>query len=199
MKPTFKNPAELANYFHFRPTTKADENRLATAWNMYNSNYKGDGCMGSIAEVLTATSNSKKQFVSNTGRVDCYIKYRCESGAVIPVAVERKTNGGRLCTIETEYSRAEHIEGRYVVYSLDVCNAGTSHLRRHVDAVIIPRKLFVDKLNEFNAIKAVNRHGVLEGYGIQATSRKLFDWLCNWPIAYDRNAVYSDDDFEGLE
>ena len=58
--------------------------------------------------------------------------------------------------------------------------------------------VFIDKLIEFKAIKAVNRNGELEGYGIQASSKKLYNWLADYPIVYDRNAVYCDEDFEGL-
>ncbi len=199
MEKKFKTPEELAHYFKFVPNTKADEERLAKAWEMYIANYRGDGCMGCCAEMLTATSHSKKTTVSNTGRTDCYVKYRSASGAVIPVAVERKTNGGRIKSIESEYSDAEVMSGRYVVYSLDVCNSGTGNLRRYVPAVVVPRKLFVEKLKEFNAIKTVSHGGVVDGYAIQCTSKKLYLWLADWPIVYDRNAIYSDEDFEGLE
>lgn len=198
MRPTFKNKYEMVKYFNFTPETDADEIRINKAWNMYIINYRGDGCMGCIAEMLTATSNSKKATISNSGRVDCYIKYRTNSGYIVPVSVESKTNGGRLETLETEFSKAEHMSGKYVVYSLDVCNKGTNNKRRYVPAVVIPRRLFIEKLAEFGAIKAVNKNGQLNGFGIQSSSKKLYNWLTDYPIVYDRNAVYSDDDFEGL-
>ena len=199
MKPIFKNAVEMCEYFNFEAQTQEDRERVFKAWEMYIMDYRGEGVMGCVAEMLTATKHSKKVFIASIGHMDCYIKYRAKTGAVVPVSVERKTNGGRIRTFETEFSRAEGMSGKYVVYSLDICNAATSHKRRYVPAVVIPRKLFVDKLEEFNAIKAVNRHGELEGYAIQASSKKLFDWLKDWPIVYDRNAVYCDDDFEGLE
>jgi hypothetical protein len=199
MKPIFYDAFDMCDYFNFKIETKADAERASKAWQMYVTDYRGDGCMGCVAEMLTATKNSKKTHISNSGRVDCFIKYRAESGAVVPVSVERKTNGGRIRTFETEFSAAEEMSGRYVVYSMDVCNSSTSNKRRHVDAVVIPRKLFVEKLAEFNAIKKVNRNGALEGFAIQVSSKKLYDWLVDWPIVYDRNAVYCDDDFDGLE
>lgn len=199
MKPIFKDSVEMCAYFNYVAESKEDRERVKKAWEMYKSDYRGAGVMGCLAEMLSATKHSNKEFISNTGRADCYLRFRAASGAVIPVSFERKTNGGRIRTLETEFSKAEKMSGRYVVYSLDICNAATSHKRRHVAAVVIPRKLFVEKLAEFNAIKAVNRHGELEGFAIQASSKKLFDWLTDWPIVYDRNAVYSDDDFEGLE
>lgn len=155
--------------------------------------------MGCVAEILTATTHSHKTTVSNVGRNDCYIKYRAESGAIISMAAERKTNGGRVKTLESEFSRAEEMNGRFVVYSMDVCNSGTSYLRRRVAAVVIPRKVFVSKLVELNAIKAINKHGELDGFGIQVTNKPLYEWLSDWPVVYDRNAVYSADDFDGLE
>lgn len=199
MKPIFDSKESLARYFKFKIESKADALRLEKAWAMYVSDYKGDGCIGCCAEVLTATAHSKKATVSNTGRIDCFLKYQTENGHVIPVAVERKINGGRIKTLETEFSKAEEMAGRYVVYSLDICNANTSYLRRHVQAVVIPRRLFVEKLVEFNAVKTVSHGGIVDGLAIQCTSRKWFDWLCDWPVVYDRNAVYSDADFEGLE
>lgn len=198
MKPIFNNPHELASYFDFAPMSMNDNIRLAKAWQMYITDYKGDGCMGCVAEILTATTNSKKCAVSNAGRNDCFIKYRSASGAVIPVWCERKTNGGRTATIETEYSKAEQIIGKFVVYSLDICNKSTSYLRRRVPAVVIPRVEFINKLIEFNAIKEMRHKGKLDGYGIQSSSKQWFVWLSEYPIVYDRNAIYSDDDFEGL-
>lgn len=199
MKPVFSNSEELARYFHFVPGSKRDEKRLEKAWMMYTTNYRGDGCMGCVAEILTATTHSHKVTVSNVGRNDCYIKFQAASGAIISLTAERKTNGGRVRTLESEFSRAEEMNGRFVIYSMDVCNSGTSYLRRHVDAVVIPRKLFISKLNDLGAIKAINKHGELDGFGIQVTNKPLYEWLSDWPVVYDRNAIYRDEDFEGLE
>lgn len=199
MKPIFSNREQLAKYFHFEPTSDKDVKRLDKAWAMYVTDYRGDGCMGCVAEVLAATTHSKKETISNAGRVDCFIRYRTESGHIIPVSVERKTNGGRVRTVETEFSKAEEMSGKFVVYSMDVCNAATSNLRRRVQPVVIPRKLFMEKLVEFKAIKSVNRNGELEGFAIQVSKKAFYEWLLDWPVVYDRNAVYCDDDFEGLE
>lgn len=204
-RPAFSTKEALAEYFSFKPASASDEVRLDKAWALYQTNYKGHGCLGCCAEMLTATTNSTKVTISNTGRIDCHIKFKSSSGYVIPVSCERKTNGGRIETIEGEFSKAEHIEGKYIVYSLDICNTSTSGKRRYVPAVVIPRLLFIEKLIEFNAIKKVYKYveetgeRYLDGYGIQASSKKLYAWLADWPIVYDRNAVYCDDDFEGLD
>ena len=199
MKPIFKNAEELANYFNFEVKSTNDALRLAKAWKMYVTDYRGDGCMGSCAEMLTATSGSKKATISNAGKMDCFINYRSASGHVVPVSAERKTSGGRIQTFETEFSKAEQIQGKYVVYSMDVCNKNTGYIRRYVPAVVIPRKLFIQKLIEFGAIKEMKHGGIVDGYGIQVTKKEWFLWLSDWPIVYDRNAIYSDDDFEGLD
>lgn len=199
MKPIFTNSQELADYFNFKPESSFDNARLEKAWKMYVTNYRGDGCMGCITEVLCASTHSNKTTVANVGKNDGWTSYRAASGKVYRVKFECKTNGGRLETLESEFSKAEKMQGRYVIYMLDVCNSGTSGKRRFVPAVIIPRKLFLEKLKEFNAIKPMRHGGKLDGYGIQATSKRLWLWLLDWPIVYDRNAIYSDDDFEGLE
>lgn len=198
-KPIFKDETELARYFKFVTVTKADKARLDKAWTMYVTNYRGDGCMGCVAEMLTATANSKKSTISNAGKADCFIRYRSANGSVVPVSVERKTNGGRIQTIETDFSKAETMGGKYIVYSMDVCNSTTGNKRRHVPAVVIPKALFLEKLIEFNAIKRINHGGVCDGLAIQVSNKALYVWLSEWPIVYDRNAVYTDDDFDGLE
>ena len=203
-RPVFATKDDLAKYFSFKPASESDNVRLDKAWELYKTNYKGHGCLGCCAEMLTATTNSSKTTISNAGRVDCFIKYKSASGYVVPVSCERKTNGGRVETVENEFSKAEHIEGKYVVYSLDVCNSSTSGKRRYVPAVVIPRLQFLEKLIEFKAIKKVYKYTeegerYLDGYGIQSSSKQLYAWLSDWPIVYDRNAVYSDEDFEGLE
>lgn len=199
MKIMFENKEELASYYKFIVKTSQDALRLEKAWHMFLTNYKGDGCMGCINEILTATSHSKKAHVSNAGKHDCYIKFRTADGKIIPVPCERKTNGGRIQSFESEFSKAEKMTGRYVIYSMDVCNSGTNYVRRHVDPVVIPMQLFIDKLYEFNAVKAINKGGELNGFGIQVTCKPLYLWLCDWPVVYDRDAVYTDEDFEGLE
>lgn len=195
----FESKEALAQYFGFVPETILDEIRLDLAWNMYLEKYKGDGCMGCVSEVLTATKNSKKTHISSQGKADCFIKYRTESGRVIPVSCERKTNGGRIQTFDTAYTKAERMVGKFVVYSLDICNKNTQYSRRFVPAIVIPKTLFISKLLEFNCLKGMNHNGKQDGIGIQCTSKKFYEWLCDYPIVYDRNAVYCADDFEDLE
>ena len=196
---TFADQAAMLRYYHFTVNNDNDAERARKAWNIYLYGYKGDGKFGCIAEMLRAPSGSSKTTVSNPGKFDEYIKFRTVSGAVIPVGCESKTNGGRIQTFETEYSKAEKLAGRYVIYSMDVCNSCTGGLRRCVPAKVFPRQLFIEKLYELGAVKTINHKGKCTGYGIQVSSKKLYEWLDEWPILFDRDAVYSDDDFEGLE
>ena len=199
MKINFSSLEEMARYFNFIAQTENDVIRLKAAWNCYVTNYRGDGNYGCIAEILTATPHSNKRTVSNSGHVDCRILWKSESGRVVPVSVERKTNGGRIETVETEFSVAEKMSGKFVVYSMDICNSGTSYLRRHVDAVIVPKTLFLAKLKEFGAIKTVRHNGQIDGYAIQVTCKPWYLWLSEYPVKYERDRVYMASDFIGLE
>ena len=196
---TFKNADDMCRYYRFSINSDKDAERVEKAWYIYVHGYKGDGKFGCIAEMLRAPSGSSKTTVSNPGKFDEYIKFRTASGAVIPVGCESKTNGGRIQTFETELSKAEYMTGRYVIYSMDVCNSCTGGLRRRVPAKVFPKQLFIEKLYELGAVKAINHKGKCTGYGIQVSSKKFYEWLSDWPILFDRDAVYCDDDFMGLE
>lgn len=199
MMKKFESKEALAKYFGFVPESDLDFMRLDVAWDIYLEEYKGDGCMGCVSEVLTATKGSKKLTISSQGKADCRIMFRSESGRVVPVPVERKTNGGRIETKETTFTKAEKMFGKYVVYSLDICNKNTQYMRRYVPAVVVPKNLFIKKLFEFNAVKEMRHNGTVDGIGIQSSSKKFYEWLLDYPVVYDRNAVYTADDFEDLE
>lgn len=198
MFPIFESKEDMARYFGYVAMTPADHERLEKAWKLFVTRYKGDGCFGCVAEMLTATSGSKKATISNTGRVDCYFMFRYENGSIVPCSAERKTNAGRIATLETEYSKAEEMSGRFVIYSMDVCNANTSYLRRYCPPKILPRRLFVDTLYSLNAVKLTCKRGIPDGYSIQSGLKSLWLWMCEYPVEYDRNRVYSAADFESL-
>lgn len=195
---TFNSKEEVAKYFDFIVMTKADEIRLEKAWSMWVEKYRADGVVGCMAEMLTATPNSKKSTISNAGKTDCFIRYRTENGIIVPVRCESKINGGRIQTIESEYSKAEEINGKFIVYRFDICNANTSNLRRHCPPLVFPRVEFVNYLYTHNLVKKVNHKSKTVGYAIQVTSKAWFEFLSDYPIVWDRTAVYSDNDFDGL-
>jgi hypothetical protein len=76
---------------------------------------------------------------------------------------------------------------------------------RNLPPVIAPVDLFVAMLQEVNAIKAINKNGELDGYGIQVSSKKMFkrlsDYINNYgdAVIFDNEKVFEDWDFEGLE
>lgn len=147
-----------------------------------------DGKRGKAFELENARKGSKKTYVAKPGEADGSAKFRI-NGKIKYIKAEFKTNGGRVEDIA---------KSEFCVYRLDICNSSTSGVRRYVPAVIIPSKIFLDFLYANNLVKAINRHGELDGYGIQASSKKLYLALLNWCIPYDKNTVYTYEDFEGL-
>lgn len=147
-----------------------------------------DGKKGKAFELENARRGSKKIYVAKAGEADGCAKFRI-NGKIKYVKVEFKTNGGRVEDIA---------KSEFCVYRLDICNSSTSNIRRYVDPVIIPSKVFLDYLYANNLVKAINRNGMLDGYGIQASSKKLYLALQDWCIPYDKDTVYTYEDFEGL-
>lgn len=152
------------------------------------SNKKDDGRRGKAFEIEITRKGSKKITVSGINENDNTAKFMI-NGEIQYIPVEVKTNGGRIDNI---------LDKKYVVYRLDLCNSTTSNKRRHVEPVIIPSQIFVDFLYSINAVKVINKKGVFDGYGIQANSKKLYLALLDWVIPYDKDTVYTIDDFDGL-
>ena len=149
---------------------------------------KDDGKKGKAFELENARKGSKKVYVAKAGEADGSAKFRI-NGKIKYVKTEFKTNGGRV----EDIAKAE-----FCVYRLDICNSSTSNKRRYVESVIIPSKVFLDFLYTNNLVKAINKHGKLDGYGIQASSKKLYLALLEWCIPYDKDTIYTYEDFEGL-
>ena len=152
------------------------------------SNTKDDGRYGKCFELEEARKGSTKITVAGVGEKDGTAKFNI-NGEIKYVDVEFKTNGGRIEDISLY---------EYVVYRLDICNVSTSHKRRYISPVIIPSKIFLDFLYRNNLVKAINKNGVLDGYGIQASSKKLYNALLEWVIPYDKDTIYTKEDFEDL-
>lgn len=152
------------------------------------NNIADDGRFGKIFEIENARKGSRKTTVASVNEKDGTAKFKI-NGKIHYISVEFKTNGGRVEDIE---------KSPYVVYRLDICNSSTSGIRRYISPVIIPSTVFMDFLRENKLIKAVNKGGKLDGYGIQASSKKLYLALLDWCIPYDKDTIYTPDDFEGL-
>lgn len=174
--------------------TKYQENRMAEAVRIL-SNEADSGRFGRVKELERARPNSRKSKVSAQGRADVYVKY---NGQYVPA--ESKTNGGRVDTLLNGTNKV-----KFVIYSLDFTQkhkaTKTAPAReevRHIDDVIIPTEIFVAVLRQFNAIKEVAHNGVVDGIAIQPSSKKLFQWLSEWPVEFHNDWDYTSEDFEGL-
>lgn len=155
-----------------------------------------DGARGKIFELECATKNSKKTDIGEVNESDVYIHV---GGKNANIKAEVKTNGGRIESLINGKNPA-----KYVIYRLDIdikLPAGkTKPARiehRHVDPVVIPTDVFINALIRFNAIK--NTNGKQPERAIQVTSKKLYNWLLEWPIPYNPTLIYQISDFEGLE
>lgn len=153
------------------------------------------GYFGRVFENQCARPKSRKKSVSSAGKADVHIKY---NGRYIPAEV--KTNGGRVDSLIDGTNKS-----KFVIYVMDYTQrhkAGKKteawEERRTVGPLIIPTGLFLNCLQEVNAIKTVNKHGEYDGLGIQVSSQKLYKRLLQWPVEYDRTRDYTSADFEGL-
>lgn len=163
-------------------------------------NNADDGRFGRAFELACARTNSHKTSVSKQGQVDVSVKFIDGNGKVKYVPCEAKTNGGRLDEL------LNGSKAKYVVYRLEFIQKHKATKTREawdevrtVEPVIIPKTLFLAKLKEFNAIKVINRNGEFDGYGIQVSSKKWYEWLVDYPVKFDNESTYEEWEFEGLE
>lgn len=153
------------------------------------------GYFGRITENQYARPKSRKKCVSSAGQADVHIKY---NGRYVPAEV--KTNGGRVDSLLDGSNKSKFVI--YVMEYVQRHKAGKKteawEERRSIGPLIIPTALFLNCLQEVNAIKTVNKHGEYDGLGIQVSSKKLYQRLLQWPVEYDRTRDYTSADFEGL-
>lgn len=151
-----------------------------------------DGAIGRAFELTCHTEHSHKMRVSSQGKADTFIKY----GRGV-VAAECKINGGRI-----ESLRKGKV--KFVIYAMNFTQKhGATKKRdaweeqRIIDPVLIPTNIFLAALDRFGATKNTNGRNPEEA--IQVSSKKLYEWLLEWPIPYEPDSRYTEDDFEGLE
>lgn len=163
-------------------------------------NNADDGRFGRAFELTCARLNSHKTSVSKQGQVDVSVKFVDGNGKVKYIPCEVKTNGGRVDEL------LNGSKAKYVIYRLEFVQKHKASKTREawdevrtVDPVIIPKALFLAKLKEFNAIKVINRNGEFDGYGIQVSSKKWYEWLADYPVKFDNENAYEEWEFEGLE
>ena len=163
-------------------------------------NNADDGRFGRAFELTCARLNSHKTSVSKQGQVDVSVKFIDGNGKVKYIPCEAKTNGGRVDEL------LNGSKAKYVIYRLEFVQKHKASKTREawdevrmVEPVIIPKALFFAKLKEFNAIKVINRNGEFDGYGIQVSSKKWYEWLADYPVKFDNENAYEEWEFEGLE
>ena len=153
------------------------------------------GAKGRIFENRNARPKSNKKDVSGAGKDDNHIKY---NGRYVPA--ESKTNGGRVDSLIDGTNKS-----KFVIYAMDYTQRHKAGKRteaweehRSISPIIIPTALFLNCLQEVNAIKTINKNGEYDGLGIQVSSLKLYQRLLQWPVEFDRTRDYTSADFEGL-
>lgn len=164
------------------------------------NNSADPGRIGRAFEIMCARENSRKTTVAKQNETDVYVKFSI-NGKIRYIPAECKTTGGRIGSLLDGSNKA-----KYVIYSLDFIQKHKAtktrpewEEHRHIDPVIIPTAIFIAKLRELNAIKAMRRDGELDGdYAIQPSNKRWFEWLSEWPVEFNREWTYEECDFEGL-
>lgn len=166
----------------------------------YLSNADDCGRFGRAFELSCARPLSNKTTVAKQGTTDVSVKFKTATGYKYEPC-ECKTNGGRIDDLLDGTNKS-----RYVVYHMDTTQkhkATKSHEEwvevRRVEPVIIQTHLFLTVLKRFNAIKEVRHGGVVDGLAIQVSSKKLYEWLKDYSVKFDREAVYEEWEFEGVD
>lgn len=166
----------------------------------HENNANDQGGRGRAFELMCAREKSHKCKVSEQNEIDVYIKMEV-NGKIAYVPAECKTNGGRVDELLNGTTKA-----KFIIYRLDF----TQKLKNSVDVrtippVVIPVDLFLALLHEVNAIKAINKKGLLDGYGIQVSSKKLYNRLLAYIenygdcVLFDNEKTFDDWAFEGIE
>lgn len=162
--------------------TKYEKARKENALRHFNNADNDSGAFGRIKEILSKSKHSRQINFAKQGRGDCFVYVDGKR-----YTAECKTNGGRIGHLY------EKNAPKYVVYSMDVCNAGTSHLRRQISQIVIRTDKFLAILEECGAIK--NTNGKQPEPAIQVTSKALFIALDSYPLKYDSSRKYTESDF----
>lgn len=153
------------------------------------------GAHGCAFELANAPKSSRKTEVSRGGRVDnvksLYI--RDENGNISKENFESKTTGGRVTSI---IAALENGNDGYVVYELNICNKNTDYKPYNPPAIVCKYSVFMAALEECKAIKgATDRHGNFNGYQIQPSIKAWINWVSDYPVKWEREAVYDWFDF----
>lgn len=178
--------------------TIQERRRKAIAFHENNTNDPGG--RGRAFELMCAREKSHKCRVAEQNEIDVYIKMEV-NGKIVYVPAECKTNGGRIDEMLNGTTKA-----KYIIYRLEFTQKLKNSVEvRTVPPVVIPVSLFVQALREINAIKAINKKGVLDGYGIQVSSKRLYSKLLEYIdnygdcVLFDNEKTFEDWAFDGIE
>lgn len=173
-------------------STKAAKARQRLGYK-YLNNLNDEGRFGRVEELLSTTKYSNKIRVGLQGKPDTYIKWKNSDNVVTSRPIEVKTNGGRISDL---IRRLENGKDTLIVYSLNICNSTTKGKPRVIEPVLMYFSEFYKMLKETNAIK--NTNGRNPEIAIQPSSKKMYNRLLDYPIPYEQDTIYSEDDLEGL-
>lgn len=171
------------------------ENRIR----YHENNIRDCGGRGRAFELSCAREKSHKTAVAEQNQKDVSIKI-FDGSKIRYIEAECKTNGGR---IEGFYNGS--VKAKFVIYRLEY----TQKLKfendvRVIPPVIIPTDLFLNMLEDVKAIKAINRNGELDGYGIQVSSKKMYNRLSEYIERYGELVLFNNEktfnlnDFENI-
>lgn len=177
---------EIEKFLSTLKDNKTDNEKKKNILFYYDRVTTNCGAYGCIMEIMQG--GKKKTAVSKQNTNDMYFYYNGKR-----VKAECKTSGGRIGSLLDGTNKSP-----FVVYSLDVCNANTNNKPRHIDPVIMPVQMFINLLVDCNAVKAINKHGTFDEWGIQCSSKVLYERLLEYPIMFTPESHYTDDDFEDL-
>ena len=164
---------------------------------------KNSGLNGCIYEILTSKDTSRKNRVASQGKVDGYFTY---NGKRIPI--ELKTNGGRIGSL---YRKDGTPRAGFIVYNMcfdtrskkkDKATGEIVKSSKHceTESLVFRIEDFINLLEDCKAIKMLAHADKNDREpAIVGDSMKLYKRLLEYPLVYDPQAKYTEEDFEGLE
>lgn len=166
----------------------------------HENNTHDQGGRGRAFELMCARDKSHKCKIAEQNETDVHIKMEV-NGKITYIPAECKTNGGRVDELLNGTTKA-----KYIIYRLEFAQKLKNSVDvRIVPPVVIPTNLFLETLQEINAIKAINKKGVLDGYGIQVSSKRLYlrllEYIDNYGdcVLFDNEKTFDDWAFDGIE
>lgn len=169
-------------------------------------NVDDPGRFGRAKELMRARPNSKKTEVARQGKTDNHIAIRYDD-KIRYIKAESKTNGGRIDKILDGTQ-----EEKFVIYSLHFIQkfnaTKTAPAReevRDIPDIVIPMDLFRSLLLELGCYKNIAHGGIVDGIGIQPSSKKLYlrlqAYIDNYgeSVLFNNTKVFDSWELEGLE